>query len=308
MTETAVRLPPTRATGSGLDARTLIAFFIIYIVWGSTFYAIAIAVAHLPSMFAAGIRFVPAGLILYCWARFRGVASPSFREWRNLMVLGALMFFITYSALFWGERKVPSGIASVLVSLLPIETMLLEVFVFRQEAFHWPLLPSLALGFGGVAVLTLNSGSGHVPLWPALIIVLGELGWATGAVLSRRLALPESKALIAGAEMLLGGFMLLVGSFAAGELRTVPQMSKPALLSVLYLIIAGSLIGFTAFVWLLGRLPATHVSSHAYVNPVVALIIGSWLGGEVLTTRTLIGSALVLSSILVIFFTRARAH
>ncbi len=307
MTQTTVRTHSAN-TASRLDASTLIAFFIIYVVWGSTFYAIGVAVAHVPPLFAAAARFVPAGLILYCWARLRGAPSPTRKEWGNLLLLGALMFFITYSALFWAERKVPSGIASVLVSLLPMETMLLEVFVFKQEPFHWPLLPALALGFGGVAVLTLNSEAGHVPLWPALVIVAGEMGWASGAVLSRRLRLPDSKAIIAGAEMLLGGLMLLAGSYAAGELRQTPRITQPAALALLYLIVAGSLIGFTAFVWLLQRMPATHVSSHAYVNPVVALILGSWLGGEALTTRTLLGSALVLSSILVIFFTRARAR
>ncbi len=291
-----------------LDPPTLIAFFIIYIVWGSTFFAIGIAVAHVPPLLAAAVGGIPASLILYCGARERRAPTPTFRQWPNLLLLGALMFSITYSALFWGERKVPSGIASVLVSLLPIETMLLEVFVFKQEPFHWPLLPALALGFGGVAVLTLNSESGHVPLWPAAVIVIGEMGWGCGAVLSRRLALPESKAIIAGAEMLTGGLMLLAGSCIAGELRSAPHMTEPAALAILYLIVAGSLIGFTAFVWLLQRMPATHVSSHAYVNPLVALILGSWLGGEVLTTRTVVGSALVLSSVLVIFLTRARTH
>ena len=218
------------------------------------------------------------------------------------------MFFITYTALFWGERQVPSGIASVLVSLLPIETMLLEVFVFKQEPFHWPLLPALALGFGGVALLTLNSEASQVPLWPAFVIIIGETGWAAGAVLSRRLALPVSKPTTAGAEMLIGGLMLLAGSCAAGELRPTPHITQSAALAILYLVIAGSLIGFTAFVWLLERMPATHVSSHAYVNPIVALILGSWLGGEALTTRTLMGSALVLSSVLVIFLTRARSR
>ena len=137
-----------------------------------------------------------------------------------------------------------------------------------------------------------------------MVIIVGEAGWALGAVLSRRLSLPKDKTITAGAEMLSGGVMLVAGSYACGELQPFPHVSLPAGLAILYLIVAGSLIGFTAFVWLLQRIPATQVSSHAYVNPVVALILGSWLGGELLTIRTLIGSALVLGSIVVIFLTR----
>ncbi len=303
-----VRPPATKTSTAALHLPTLVAFFIIYIVWGSTFFAIRIAVASVPPLFAAAVRFVPAGLILYLWGRLRGAPSPSRPEWLNLALLGALMFFITYSALFWAEKSVPSGVASVLVSTLPISTMLLEVFVLKQEPFRWPVLPALALGFVGVIVLVLHSGSGDVPLLPALVIVVGEIAWALGAVLSRRLVLPEAKTITAGAEMLTGGLMLLAGSYAAGELQPLPRVSPEAALAIVYLIIAGSLIGFTAFVWLLQRMPATKVSSHAYVNPVVALILGAWLGGEVLSTRTLLGSALVLSSILVIFLTRAAAN
>jgi drug/metabolite transporter (DMT)-like permease len=302
-----LEVTPQPAKPTTLDLPTLLAFFIIYIVWGSTFFAIRVAVATVPPLFAAAVRFLPAGLILYAWGRLRGAPSPSHREWRNLALLGALMFFITYSALFWGEKSVPSGIASVLVSTLPIWTMLLEVFLFKQETFRWPLLPALALGFGGVVVLTLNSVSGHVQLLPAAVIILGEIGWALGAVLSRRLTLPEEKTISAGAEMFLGGLMLLAGSYAGRELQPLPHLSAQAAGAILYLIVAGSLIGFTAFVWLLQRMPATHVSSHAYVNPVVALILGSWLGGEILSTRTVVGSALVLSSIVLIFITRTRS-
>jgi drug/metabolite transporter (DMT)-like permease len=291
-----------------LDLGTIVAFFIIYVVWGSTFFAIRIAVATVPPMFAAAIRFIPAGLILYAWGRFRGFAAPTRMQWRNLAIEGALMFFVTYSALFWGEKTVPSGVASVLVATLPISTLLLEVFILKQEAFRWPMLPALLLGLAGVMVLTLNGSAGHVPLLPAMAIMLGELGWSSGAVLSRRLALPSEKTITAGAEMFLGGLMLLLGSFAGGELHPFPHLSTRALLAILYLIIAGSLIGFTAFIWLLQRIPATHVSSHAYVNPVVALILGSWLGGEILTARTLAGSAFVLGSILVIFLTRERGR
>ena len=301
-----VKQPSPNAVSPRLDLPTLFAFLIIYVIWGSTYFAIRVAVATVPPLFAAAGRFLPAGLILYVWGRFRGAAAPSRREWRNLVLIGALMFFVAYSALFWSEKSVPSGLASVIVSTLPVLTMLLEVFIFKQEPFRWPILPALALGCSGVAVLTLNSTSTHLQLLPVVVILVGVTGWAVGSVLSRRLALPEEKTITAGAEMLAGGVLLILASFAAGELEPFPSFSLRAGIALLYLIIAGSVIGFTAFVWLLQRLPATHVSSYAYVNPIVALILGTWLGGEVLTARTLLGSALVLSSVVVIFLTRVR--
>jgi drug/metabolite transporter (DMT)-like permease len=289
-----------------LSGTLILAFFAIYVVWGSTFFAIRVLVQTVPPLFAAGARFFTAGVILYGISRLRGVEPPSMKEWRNLATLGALMFLVTYSALFWAEKTVPSGIAAVLVATLPLITMLLETLVFRREPLHTKTALAIGLGFTGVAILTWNPG--HFPFLPCLAILGGETGWATGAVLSSQLQLPKSRAITAGAQMALGGLMLLICSLAAGELRTLPHFTLPAGLALLYLIVFGSLFAFTAFVWLLSRMPATAVSSHAYVNPVVALALGHWFAGEIFSGRMLVGGLLILVSVAVILRLRHAAH
>ncbi len=289
-----------------VGAALVLAFFAIYIVWGSTFFAIRILVEHIPPLLAAGMRFFTAGAILYGISRIRGEASPTKTEWRNMALLGALMFLLTYSALFWAEKTVPSGIAAVLVGTLPISTLLLETVVFRRYPLSKVTVAAMVVGFIGVGILSWNPA--HFSILPCLAILGGEMGWATGAVLSGSLTLPKSKTITAGAEMALGGLMLLCCSLAAGELRTMPQFTWRSSAALIYLIVFGSLFAFTAFVWLLSRMPATAVSSHAYVNPVVALALGHWFLGEVFTLRMLLGGMLILVSVAFILRVRQPAH
>jgi len=281
------------------DYRMFLAFFAIYVIWGSTFLAIRIAVLLVPPWLCAGIRFFTAGTILFVFARLRGTKAPTLREWRSLGIIGLLMFSVTYGALFWGEQYVPSGITSVLESTLPLMTVLLEVFALRQQRFRWSVMLAVGVGFCGVALMMLRGGA-TAPgfgVLPVLVILGGSLSWSLGAVLSRSMVLPESRIVTAGAEMMLGGGSLLVLSLASGELHPFPAIPLKAGLALIYLIVAGSLIGFTAFVWLLGRMPASRVSSHAYVNPIVAIALGYFVASEEITLRTLLGAGLVLGSV-----------
>ncbi len=280
-----------------LDTRLILAFFAIYVLWGSTFLAIRVTVLLIPPWFAAGTRFFTAGVILYVFSRLRGVPRPTALEWRSLALVGVLMFAFTYAALFWGEQFVPSGVTSVLEATLPLITILLEIFVFRQKQFRWRALAAMLIGFCGVAVMLLKDGHQPLPAFPCLVILLGGTSWSVGSVWSRALPLPRSRPLTAGAEMMLGGAFLLVLSAATGELHPFPVIPLRAAGALLYLIVAGSLIAFTAFVWLLGRMPASKVASHAYVNPVVAIALGYFVAGEEITVRTLLGSALVIGSV-----------
>jgi drug/metabolite transporter (DMT)-like permease len=286
-----------KAASKRFDARVLAAFFAIYVLWGSTFLAIRITVVLIPPWLSAGIRFFAAGVILYAFCRLRGVKSPSWREWRSLAILGVLMFALTYGALFWGEQYVTSGVTSVLEATLPLMTVLLEVFVLRQQPFRWRVLIAVIVGFCGVAVMVLKGGGQSIPVSPCLVILAGSVAWSLGSVLTRSLPLPKSRPLTAGAEMMLGGAMLLVLSGVSGELHPFPVVPPKALFALLYLIVAGSLLGFTAFVWLLSRMPASRVASHAYVNPIVALALGYFVAGEEFTLRMLAGAALVIGSV-----------
>jgi drug/metabolite transporter (DMT)-like permease len=294
MTTTAVTSPTLRKR---LEIPVILAFFAIYVIWGSTFLAIRTAVLLAPPWFCAGTRFFTAGVILFMYAKLRGVPWPSAREWRSLGILGGLMFAVTYGALFWGEQFVPSGITSVLEATLPLFTVVIEVFVLRQQKFRWGMLAAVALGFGGVALMLFRSGSGGVAVVPCLVILGGSISWSLGSVLTRSLPLPESRMLRAGAQMMLGGGLLLAVSAASGELHPFPAIPMKAALALIYLIVAGSLVGFTAFVYLLGRMPASRVASHAFVNPLVALGLGYFLASEQITLRTLAGAGLVVGSV-----------
>ncbi len=274
-----------------------LAFFAVYVVWGSTYLAIRIAVGTVPPLFAAGIRFAIAGVVLFGWSQLRGAPAPSTLEWRNLTILGALMFLASYSGLFWAERTLPSGIASVLVATIPVWTALLEIVVFKRQRLHWTLGVAIALGLGGVVMLALDSTSvGSVNLLPCLAILASEIAWSLGTIVTTMVKLPESKATSAGAQMLTGGVMLIALSALMREIPPLPHISTTAWIAIAYLIVAGSLVAFTAFQWLLTQVPTTVVTSYAYVNPVIALMIGHFFGGEVISARAIAGSALVLVS------------
>jgi drug/metabolite transporter (DMT)-like permease len=212
-----------------------------------------------------------------------------------LWVLGVLMFLVSYSALFWAEKTLPSGIASILVATIPTWTALLEIFVFKRREIRGVVLAGIGVGLGGVMILAFDPSAG-VTFLPALAILVGVIGWSLGTVATTMMALPKSKVLSSGTQMLTGGVMLLGGSALIGEMSPLPHVSLKAGAAILYLIVAGSLIGFTAYQWLLNRMPASSVTSYAYVNPVVALMIGYWMGGESIGARILIGSMLVLAS------------
>ena len=286
-----------RGTRRSFDLTLVLAFAAIYILWGSSFLAIRVAVQLMPPWLAAGARFSTAGVVLYLFARLRGEGSPTARQWRSVAILAALMFVVTYGALFWAEQFVPSGITSVLEATIPLITMALEVFVLRKQAFRWPPLIAVLVGFGGVAFMLFRNNGQHFGLVPCFAVIGASTAWSLGSVLTRSLPLPSSRVLTAGAEMMVGGAGLLLVSFASGDLHAIHHIPAKAIWCVVYLIVAASLIAYTAFVWLLGRLPATVVASHAYVNPVVAIALGHFLGGEVVTARTLEGAALVILSV-----------
>lgn len=288
---------PTRIGATQpFDARVLLAFAAIYVLWGGTFLAIRIAVLEVPPLFASGVRFFIAGGLLYVFMRLRGEPIPSAVQWRGISLASLCMFVVTYAALFWAEQYVASGVTSVIEATLPITTVTLEVLVFRQQQFRWRTLAAVVLGFCGVAILLFRGGQELAAL-PCMAILAAGVAWSFGAVLTRSLPRPRSAALVAGAQMLLGGAILLVLSAATGELHSWPVISLRAGIALLYLIIAGSLVGFTAYLWLLTQMPATRVASHAYVNPLVAVALGYFVAGEALTPRMLLAAALVVMGV-----------
>jgi drug/metabolite transporter (DMT)-like permease len=291
--------------------KILLAFAIIYIVWGSTYLAIRVGVQEMPPFLMAGIRFTVAGLALYAWMRITGVSSPSWREWKAAALLGALMFLMDYACLFWAEQRVPSGIAAVILAAIPVCITLLEIIFLRTQRLTVRLSLGLLVGIVGVAVLINPSASlGEAPLHRggAIALLVACAGWSIGTIVSQRLALPESKAMSAAAQMLSGGVMLLALAAIAGDFGRfqVQVISGKAWFSLVYLIIAGSIISYTAYVWLLHYESPTKVGTYAYVNPVVAVILGAALGGETVGRRTLLGMGLIVVSVVAITTMKAK--
>jgi drug/metabolite transporter (DMT)-like permease len=285
--------------------KTLLAFSIIYFVWGSTFLAIRVGVREVPPFLLAAMRFLVAGLVLYGWTMARGERSPTARQWASISLLAVMIFAVDYGLLFWAEQRVPSGIAAVVLATIPVFMALSEIILLATQKLTARLALALLIGIGGVAVLmsrSLDLGGAPIDRRGAIALIFASVSWSVASALSRKLSLPPSKVMSSGAQMLAGGVFLTVASAALGEFRNFHPwtVSRGAWLALLYLIVAGSIIGFTAYVWLLHHESPTKVGTYAYVNPVVAVLVGYFLGGEPLGLRTILGTLLVLVSVVVI--------
>src|SRR5690349_17115494 len=236
--------------------KTLLAFAIIYFVWGSTFLAIRVGVREVPPFLLAAMRFLIAGVILYGWMLAHGERSPSVREWISALLLALLIFVLDYGLLFWAEQKVPSGIAAVMMATIPAFMAIADILILKSQRLTGRLALGLVGGIAGVAVLVSHSANfGDAPIDPigASALMVSAISWSIASALTRKLPLPATKAMSSGAQMLAGGVLLMITAGALGEFREIhlQAVSAKAWLSLAYLIVAGSIVGFTAYVWLL---------------------------------------------------------
>jgi len=285
--------------------KTLLAFAIIYFVWGSTFLAIRIGVREVPPFLLAAMRFLVAGIVLYVWMLAQGERSPSARQWMSAFLLALLIFVFDYGLLFWAEQRVPSGIAAVMMATIPVFMALSEITLLRTQRLTLGLALALLIGMGGVAVLmsrSLDLGGAPIDRAGAVALIIASMSWSIASALSRKLPLPQSKVMSSGTQMLAGGVLLTVAAAALGEFRDFHPMtvSRGVWFSLLYLIVAGSIVAYTAYVWLIHHESPTKVGTYAYVNPLVAVVIGYFLGGESLGLRTILGAGCVLVSVVLI--------
>jgi drug/metabolite transporter (DMT)-like permease len=286
--------------------KTWACFAIIYFVWGSTFLAIKVGVREVPPFLLAAMRFLVAGVALFGWMAVRGEQLPKRREWASATLVAALIFVGDYGLLFWAERRVPSGVAAVMMATIPVFMTLSEIVILKTRRMSWRLGLALAVGLGGVIVLVSPGLQlGGAAIGPAIqgvgaaALIFGAICWSVASVLTRRLPLPGSKGMSSGSQMLAGGLLLTAVSAGLGELRgfQIGAVSAGAWWALAYLIVLGSILGFTAYVWLLHHESPTVVGTYAYVNPVVAVLVGFWLGGEAIGLRTVAGMVLVLVSV-----------
>ena len=291
--------------------KTYLAFAIIYLVWGSTFLAIRVGVHEVPPFLLASMRFVAAGLVLYAWMLAQGQRSPSARQWLSVALLATLIFVGDYGLVFWAEQRVPSGIAAVMLSTISLFMALSEIILLGTQRITFRLAFALAIGLGGVAVLvsrSLNLGGTPIDKKGAAALIVAAMCWSLASALTRKVSLPGSKVMSSGAQMLTGGVLLALTAGALGEFRNfhLTAVSRGAWIALAYLIVAGSIIAFTAYVWLIHHESPTRVGTYAYVNPVVAVLIGYFFGGEPLGARTILGTACVLLSVVLITTTPAK--
>ena len=293
-----------------MRARLVAAFAAVYLVWGSTYLAIRFAIETLPPLLMAGARYVIAGAILLLWARLRqGSASPTRRDWITGLVAGALLLLGGNGAVVWAEQRVPSGIAALIVAVVPLWMVLLDWVRPGGRRPTAPVFAGLAMGLLGLGLLMgpdALRGQGQIDTAGAIVLLLGSLSWAAGSVYTQRAPRPSSANNGSGAQMLAGGLCLLALALMRGEgsqldLSTVSQRS---LLAFAYLVTFGSLIGFTAYVYLLAHTTAAKAATYAYVNPVVAVLLGWAFAQEPITSRTLVAAAVILAGVAIITVAR----
>lgn len=283
--------------------KVAIALGIVYVVWGSTYLAIRFAIETLPPMLMAGFRFLLSGAMLYAWARLRGAGRPAAVHWRSAAIVGGLLLFAGNGIVVWAEQWVDSGLTALLVSTTPLWMVLLSWLRQGGARPGLPVWAGIALGFAGVGLLVnpAGGGAGGVSLPAAALLVAASFCWASGSLYSRRAPLPSSPVLATGMEMLAGGAMLLVLGLALGEAGRLDlaAVSTRSLLGFAYLVLFGAL-AFTAYIWVLKAASPALVSTYAYVNPLVAVLLGWALAGEALTARTAIAALVIISGVALI--------
>jgi drug/metabolite transporter (DMT)-like permease len=301
---------PAAARHAAKPGEIALAFAAVYILWGSTYLAIRFGVETIPPFLLAGVRHLTAGALLYAWLRLRGTPRPQRRHWRSAAIIGGLMLLGGNGLVTWAEQRVPSGLAALIVASVPIWMTLLDALQHRQRP-HGVVLLGLALGLAGLGLLVAPGslgGAGHVDPLGAAALLMAALFWAIGSLYSRRAALPSSTLLATAIEMIAGGALLLLVSAASREWAgfALSAVSARSVAALAYLIVAGSLLGFTAYIFLLGATTPARVSTYAYVNPVVAVFLGWALAGEPITARMLVAAAVIVASVALIIRHGAR--
>jgi drug/metabolite transporter (DMT)-like permease len=278
------------------------ALAVVYVVWGSTFAAIDLAVRTIPPFMVMSLRHLVAGTALLAWALARGPRERiGRRQILAATIFGGLLFVCGHGTLAWAQERIPSGVAALLAASIPLWVAVLDRFVFGKRLSRRAIV-GLAIGFGGVALLVDPTGGGTIDTLGAIVAVLGAGTWALGSLYSRDAPLPKGPILSAALASLIGGTLLLVVAAVSGELAEldVSQVSGESAFGVAYLIVMGSLVGLTAYVWLLQNAPISRVATYAYVNPVIAVAIGFVFLGETYSAVVILAGTAVVAAVAMI--------
>ena len=292
-------------------ARVVAAFAVVYVVWGSTYLAIRYAVASMPPLLMAGSRFAISGTILYAWARSRGAARPTPAEWRTAAITGVLLICLGNGSVAWAEMRVPSGLSALLVAAVPLWMVMLEWLRPGGARPRAMVILGVIVGLIGLGVLVGRDtapGRESVDALGAFVLVAASMSWALGSIYNRHGARPDSAAMSTALQMLGGSVALLALGAALGETRglDVSAILMGSWIGWIYLVTFGAILGFTAYVYLLRNVSPAKVSTYAYVNPLVAVLLGWRIAGETVTSRTLAAAAIILGGVAMITIARAR--
>ncbi len=277
---------------------------VIYVVWGSTYFAIKIAIHSIPPFLMAGSRFLIAGAILLAWCLARGERRPGAAVWRDNLILGALLLLGGNGLVTWAEQWVPSGVAALIITTTPLWLLLFDWLIYRARRPHWWTWLGIGLGFAGVALLIKvdTSGDGQERLLGIVAMVAAPMIWALGSMRSRHRPPPGPPLVNTALQMLCGGGLMMQMSLLLNETNNfdLAAVSTESWLAYIYLVTFGSLLAFTTYMWLLRVAPARLVATYAYVNPIVAVLLGAGLGGEALSPGIWTGAALILCAVAMI--------
>jgi drug/metabolite transporter (DMT)-like permease len=284
--------------------RILIAFAAIYLIWGSTYLAIAFAVAELPPFLMAAARNIAAGGILYIWLRSRGAPRPDWDRWRESILVGVVLLAIANGAVSWSGRREPSGVIALVVSLVPLWLLVLEGIARRGARPSYVDLAGVVLGLVGILLLVAPWGGevGAVTALGLVVLLISTFAWAYGSLYSRSLPARPAPFLGTAMEMIAGGSALLILSGLSGEWSVVDlsRVTPRGAIAFAYLVIFGSIVGFSAYKWLLTKVRPALVGTYAFVNPVVAVALGAMFAGEALSPRIIGAMLLIVAAVAMI--------
>jgi drug/metabolite transporter (DMT)-like permease len=291
--------------------KLIAAFAAVYLIWGSTYLGIRYAIETLPPFLMAATRFLVAGPILFGWMWFKGGERPTRLHWRSAAIVGALLLLGGNGGVTWSEQHITSGFAALVVGAMPLWMAILGWLVFGMGRPTGVMAIGLGVGLAGILLLVGPSelvGGEDMEAVGVIALLIAALSWATGSLYSRRAAMPKNPLMATGMEMIAGGLLLLVVGLVSGEASDLDlaSVSLQSFGALLYLTFFGSLIAFTAYIWLLNNTTTARAASYAYVNPVVALFLGWALAGEPLSARTIIAAAIIIGSVVVITSYRAQ--
>ncbi len=285
--------------------KIILAFAAVYIIWGTTYLGIRIAVETIPPFFLAGMRFISAGLLIVLFLRARGAPRPRRSEWREAIIVGALLLAGGSGLVHWSEQTIPSSIAALVIATVPLWITLFDWLIFKGGRPGKKALAGLLLGLLGIVLLI---GPGQFTATPAFswtalaILLLSPILWSFGSLYSRQADLAPNTFMASGTEMIAGGIMLVIAGLLSGEASRLDLAAVPpvAWLSFFYLLFFGSIITFSAYIWLLQNVDASKVSSYSYINPVIAVFLGWLILSEPVTATTIVAVAIIIVAVILI--------